>query len=399
MNAEIIAVGTELTSGAKLDTNSQWLSLQLADLGIPVVYHTTVADDLEANVDVLHSAVERVDLIILTGGLGPTRDDLTRYALAQLNHGELVLDQASLNHLQDFFASRGRPMPESNKVQALFPSGSSPLENPIGTAPGIWMPISRVGKAPCLIACLPGVPSEMKKMYIEQVMPKLPGTQRVIRRARINCFGLGESATEELLGELTARKNDPEIGITAHDATITLRIIAQGASAAECDRKIQQASAEIHSKLADYIFGVEDEQLEDVVVRELNRFGKTVVTVESGTKGLLAHWLTQVPENETCFLKGVSVPILKKSPEEIALITQQESGADHVLVLGDEEVEISPTGKKLSTIPMVILSQLENSTNMQKLEHTWNGNPSITYSKAVKTALNILRISLIKTPV
>src|SRR5690606_23866924 len=132
MFAEIIAIGTELTSGQKLDTNSQWLSLELAELGIPVHWHTTVADDLVANVQALRIAADRADLVLITGGLGPTLDDLTRDALAQLAGVELVLHQPSLDFIEGFFQRRGREMPARNRVQAMFPVGAEPLANPIG---------------------------------------------------------------------------------------------------------------------------------------------------------------------------------------------------------------------------------------------------------------------------
>ena len=151
MKAEIIAIGTELTSGQKLDTNSQWLSLELAELGIPVHWHTTVADDMDENVQALRIAADRADIVLITGGLGPTLDDLTRDALAQLAGVELVLHPPSLDFIEGFFQQRGRAMPERNRVQALFPSGSEPLVNPIGTAPGIWMEVPRSSGA-CRIA-------------------------------------------------------------------------------------------------------------------------------------------------------------------------------------------------------------------------------------------------------
>jgi nicotinamide-nucleotide amidase len=175
MHAEIIAVGTELTTGAKLDTNSQWLSLELAAVGIPVKYHTTVADDLEAMLGVLRDAVNRSDVVLVTGGLGPTLDDLTRDCMAELVQAELVLHEPSLEFIKSLFAHRKREMPERNAVQAMFPEGSTPLANPRGSAPGIWMEVPRKGSPiPCQLAAMPGVPSEMKRMFQREVLPRLP---------------------------------------------------------------------------------------------------------------------------------------------------------------------------------------------------------------------------------
>ena len=136
MKAEIISIGSELTTGQNLDTNSQWLSLRLAEIGIPVVWHTTVADDLQNNIDAFHIAAERAQLVLATGGLGPTLDDLTREVVATVAGVELVFDEPSFEHIKGLFARRNRPMPDRNRVQAYFPSGAEVIPNPFGTAPG-----------------------------------------------------------------------------------------------------------------------------------------------------------------------------------------------------------------------------------------------------------------------
>jgi competence/damage-inducible protein CinA N-terminal domain len=388
MDAEIIAVGSEITSGAKLDTNSQWLSLQLADLGITTRFHTTVADDLEAHVQVISIAMNRADLIVMTGGLGPTLDDLTREALAQAAETGLELDPESLREIERFFRSRGREMPARNRIQAMFPHGATPLPNPIGTAPGIWMSLRRKDGTVCEVAALPGVPSEMKKMYFEQVVPRLRAGQHVIRRARINCFGLGESHTEELLGDLTARGRDPEIGITAHDATITLRIVAHGTSEEECRRKIDQASQQIREKLGDYVFGVEDEELQDIVIREMNSRHLTFATLECGTCGLLAEHTASVDGAATCYRAGAVLPAMTDSPGVLAEKLRKETGADLVLYVGPESIESDADERPVSVIPIgVIGNGIESTSEVIR----WSGNPDITRARAMKAALNLLR--------
>ncbi|MCA9097283.1 MAG: competence/damage-inducible protein A, partial [Planctomycetaceae bacterium] len=190
MFAEIIAIGTELTTGAKLDTNSQWLSQELAAIGIEVIYHTAVADNLDANLQVLKNATDRTQLVIITGGLGPTLDDLTREVIAQLLGVPLVLDEESLAIIQGMFARRQRPMPERNRIQAMFPAGSEVIPNPRGTAPGIWAKIERTDRPSTNIAALPGVPTEMKGMFREGVVPRLQelgvGGKSILSH-RINC--------------------------------------------------------------------------------------------------------------------------------------------------------------------------------------------------------------------
>src|SRR5579872_1689085 len=304
MHAEIIAVGTELTTGAKLDTNCQWLSIELQAVGIPVHFHVTVADDLEANVNVFRSAVERSDIVLVSGGLGPTLDDLTRDVLARLADTKLVLHEPSLEIIRGMFARRNREMPERNIVQAMFPVGAEPIPNRRGTAPGIYMEIPRAGRAVCKLAAMPGVPSEMKVMFQDDVLPRIKPRQSTgiaIRTARVNCFGLGESAAEELLGDVTARGRDPEVGITVHEATITLRIVATAPDVPEALEKIAQTKRIIYERMGEYAFGEEDDELEHVIVRMLRARSQTAAIIELATGGLLSHRVTSVAGYERCF--------------------------------------------------------------------------------------------------
>lgn len=399
-SAEIVAIGTELTSGDKLDTNSQWLSRQLTEFGIPVKFHTTVADDLEANLQALQIAAARVDLIIITGGLGPTLDDLTREVLARLAGVELQLDPDSLAAIEAFFRGRGRDMPERNRIQACFPAGSLPLPNPIGTAPGIWLELPRTNAQPCLIAALPGVPSEMYKMFEEQVLPRLPGSGKVIRRARLNCFGLGESHTEQLLGDLTARGRDPEVGITAHEATITLRIIAQGETEAECCAKIDEASRIARERLGHYLFGTEDAELEDILVQLLCSQGQSLATVEIGSAGMLA---ARLQASALRLVSPAGAPgagvfrsglVLLESPQDMgALLAKHcmETGADWGLGIGPPRREL------ISGSPAIVMDLWlrDPGGELFSTPLSWNGNPAILSSRAAKMAANMLRLKLL----
>src|SRR6186713_3362142 len=194
MRAEIISIGTELVTGSNLDTNAQWLSRALSSIGVQVRFHVTVGDDFVENIATLKLAIERSDLVVVTGGLGPTADDLTRAALADVAGVKLVEDADSLAVIRAMFARRNRPMPERNVVQALFPEGATPIPNRHGTAPGIWM---EVGAA--VVVCLPGVPREMYGMYEEEIAPRLEakfGGGRATAFHTLKVYGLGESHVE-----------------------------------------------------------------------------------------------------------------------------------------------------------------------------------------------------------
>ncbi|RLS55052.1 MAG: damage-inducible protein CinA [Planctomycetota bacterium] len=386
--AEIIAVGAELTSGAKLNTNSQWLSAELSDLGIDTGWHTTITDDLAINVEALRLAIDRADLVLMTGGLGPTLDDLTREALAEQMNVELVLDETSLHAITSYFQNRGRAMPERNQVQALFPRGSTPLPNPVGTAPGIWVEIPRRHRIPCCIGAMPGVPSEMYRMFREQLVPRLPNGGQMIVKSRINCFGCGESQAEELLGEITARGRDPEVGITAHEATITLRTIAHAVTRAECLSKIATTESLIRERLEGFVYGVEDEEIEDVAARELRIRGESLWTEEAGTCGVLAQRWMQT--GSACYRGGLVSPDLPdRLPELMVRAETQRASHETAYVLLVSRFPPPPT--ELGGIPVkahVVLASAHSPP--VHAEVILSGNPAIHLSRTAKIASKLL---------
>jgi nicotinamide-nucleotide amidase len=416
MHAEIIAAGTELTTGAKLDTNSQWLSLELSAVGIPVAYHVTVADDLDANVDVLRAAVERSDVVLISGGLGPTLDDLTRDALARLTRTQLVLHQPSLDVIRAMFARRKRDMPPRNIVQAMFPERSEPIPNRRGTAPGIYLEVPRAGKPACRIAAMPGVPNEMKAMFEEEVLPRIRPAEAaglVIRHARINCFGLGESAAEELLGDVTARGRDPEVGITVHEATITLRIVATAPSEARALEMIDTTKKVIYERMGEYAFGEGDDELEHVVVRLLRERNQTLATAELATGGLLAHRLTSVAGNDACYRGGLIVAHDMSTRGLSAGGTSSRQGDDAMnadtartraedcrrqfdtdcaLCVGSVSHNEDREEKRAAPVVWIALAERAEA---RAVELNVAGDPAIVKSRVAKSALNLLRLKLL----
>jgi nicotinamide-nucleotide amidase len=303
MKAEIISIGSELVSGQGLDTNSQWLSRELGTVGIPVAYHTTIGDQLDDHLLAFRLAAGRAGLVVVTGGLGPTQDDLTREALAQAAGVPLREDLASLEAIAAMFARRNRPMAERNRVQALFPEGSDPLPNRVGTAPGIWMTFGGAW-----FGCLPGIPSEMRVMFHEQVVPRLRAKgwlKRIIVHRKINLFGQGESDIEAQALDLTARGRVPEVGITAHDATISFRITGEGATEDEAFAQTEPTAVLIYERFGDLVVGEGTADVPDAVAAELARTGATLATAESCTGGLIAHLLTTIPGISSSYLGGL----------------------------------------------------------------------------------------------
>lgn len=303
MKAEIISIGTELVSGQSLDTNSQWLSRALAAVGVAVRFHSTLSDDLAENVDAFRHAIGRADLVVVSGGLGPTQDDLTREVLAEVAGVPLIEDSASLHAITTMFTQRHLTMPARNRVQALLPRGAEALPNRVGTAPGVWM---KVGEAH--LACLPGVPHEMKIMHEEQVVPRLRrlgGAERVMIERKINLFGKGESAIEAEALDLTVRGRNPEVGITAHDATISFRIVSSGTTLEAAEHLMAPTLAAIRERFAQLILGEGSADMPEALFAQLRRTALTLATAESCTGGLIAQQITTVPGVGDYFLGGV----------------------------------------------------------------------------------------------
>ncbi|MDR3234737.1 MAG: damage-inducible protein CinA [Planctomycetaceae bacterium] len=351
MQAEIISNGDELVSGKILDTNSQWISLELDELGVEPLYHTTVGDDLAAMTGVLDIAMRRADIIIWTGGLGPTADDLTRQAVADAAGVPLEKDGQSLRLIEEIFQRRGREMPKSNEIQAFQPKGAKPILNPHGTAPGI--DIILTGKRCKRLLAYPGVPAEMKEMWqlsgrqsVSDFVKKYRNNNHCIRFRSIHSFGLGESQVEAMLPGIIDRKRIPKVGITASQGTITLRIAAEAETQDECLAKMQPTADWIYKTLEKYIYGESGDTLPSVVLQKLQQEKKTLAVAEAGTRGLLSECLANVPvlkgnaasrdtENSAVFLGGITFP--PRQPvalEEMVKIARRIFDPDYFLVIG-----------------------------------------------------------------
>jgi nicotinamide-nucleotide amidase len=398
MHAEVISIGDELTSGQRLDTNSQWLSQRLGELGIRTLYHCTVGDDLAANVRVFRTAAQRADVIVCTGGLGPTADDLTRQALADVLGVELVFDEESYARIQAMFSRRKREMPERNRIQAMLPSGARVIPNPHGTAPGIDLDLP-LGASPARVFALPGVPAEMREMWwatVEPALRELVGPRReVIKHRVIRCFGVGESDLEAMLPDLIKREHTPTVGITVSQATISLRITAIANSAEACDAWIEPTVATIQQCLGKLIFGDDEDELQHTIVRLLAARKQTLATIECGTGGLVADWFSEAAGETGVYLGGEVVRRPVESTAEaicrMAENCREQWGADIALAIGPfPSQEFTPDG-----VPPVVEVALANDGGILAHSAVFAGHPDILKPLTAKRALNYLRLLLL----
>jgi nicotinamide-nucleotide amidase len=296
MKAEILAVGSELLTPRRTDTNSAYLTAQLASVGIPVGLRTTVGDELPLIAELFRQAVERAEVVLATGGLGPTADDLTREALADALGLTLNEDSAIVEGIRARFEKRGMKMPEVNRKQALVPEGADVLANRVGTAPGLWVPVAR-GDRQVVVALLPGPPNELQPMFEKEVLPRLARlAEGVVYRVKLLFVaGLPESAVEQRISELYRSVANPSTTILAGPGQVELHLTGWGASAEEAEARIEALAAPMRQALGRYVFSESGESLEQVVGGLLSRRGLTLATAESCTGGLILHRLTEVP--------------------------------------------------------------------------------------------------------
>ncbi len=289
MQAEIVSVGSELLLGQIVDTNSAVIGRHLAAIGLDLYYKTTVGDNLSRLTAVLRQALARSEVVITTGGIGPTADDVTREAVAAATGRELEFSEHLMAQIEAFFRARGFKLSPSNRRQAFIPRGAIPIENPVGTAPAF---VVEVGER-CVIT-LPGVPREMEHLLVTRVLPYLReryGLKGEIRLRVLKVVGLGESRIGELLADFMEKGRNPTIGTLAHLGQVDVRIAAKGSDAETAQRLIEPVEAQIRERLGDLIFGADSETLESVISAQARRVGARVAVAESGSGGVVAERL------------------------------------------------------------------------------------------------------------
>ena len=304
MRAEIIATGTELLSGGLLDTNSLFLSEELMLIGLETVFKTAVGDSEKDMEEALRRALDRVDAVIITGGIGPTEDDITRKVVSKIVKKRLVLNEEALKAIRARFASRGREYVNANDRQALIPVGARLIHNSQGTAPGFL--INEEGP---FIAVLPGVPREMKVMFKEelrQVLEERFGNRIFIRRKILRTCGIFESAVNEAI-ENIIRRDQPVIGLSAKETGVDIRIIARATSADQAQAMIEKTEKEIREKLGDAVYGVDDLEMEEIVGALLKQRRLKLAVAESCTGGVVGSRITNIAGSSEYFDRGAIV--------------------------------------------------------------------------------------------
>lgn len=289
MQAEIVSVGSELLLGQIVDTNSAVIGRHLAAIGLDLYYKTTVGDNLNRLTAVLRQALARSEVVITTGGIGPTADDVTRAAVAAATDRPLEFSERLMAQIAAFFRARGFTLSPSNRRQAFIPQGAIPVENPVGTAPAF---IVEVGER-CVIT-LPGVPREMEHLLVTRVLPYLRdryGLKGEIRLRVLKVVGLGESRIGELLTDFMEKGRNPTVGTLAHLGQVDVRIAAKGSEAEAAQRLIEPVEAQIRERLGDLIFGADAETLESVISAQVRRLGARVAVAEWGSGGVVAERL------------------------------------------------------------------------------------------------------------
>jgi nicotinamide-nucleotide amidase len=293
MIVEIVAVGTELLLGQIVNSNASVMGSALAERGLDAHFQQVVGVNLGRIATAIETALDRSDALVITGGIGPTQDDMTREALAQVTDRELVFSEDYAGHIREWWARRGREMPESNLRQAYYPEGAEMLPNPRGTAPGLMIRHDEK-----LIFCVPGVPAEMEYLMANEVLPRLTaesGTEHVIASVLLRSWGRPESEVAEILDDLYTGSVNPSLAFLASNSEIKIRITAKAPNTEEAKTLIEPMELEVRSRLGESIFGTDDETIERILLRLLMERHQTIGTAESMTGGMVSARLTDLP--------------------------------------------------------------------------------------------------------
>ena len=357
MRAEIVMIGTELLLGQIVDTNASYLARQLADLGIDIFRKTTVGDNENRITQTIRKALDRSDIVITSGGIGPTVDDKTRESVARATDQKLVLNNELLDQIKRFFERRGIELGENNKKQAYVPESAIPIENPVGTAPGFIVEHNNS----CVIS-MPGVPRELYYLTEKTVLPYLQkkfGLQDVIKIRLLRTAGTGESNIDRRIDDLEESTN-PTVGLAAHPGSVDIRISAKAKNDDAAVRMLDDMEAQIRSRVGDIIYGIDDDTIEQVTANLLKASGRSLALLETNTGGVFTSRFTETNDgfntlkyskvqslahSAETLLPDIEGPVTATEivAEKLAQKIREQSGADiGMVIVGDEDPDVGP---------------------------------------------------------
>ena len=410
MKAEIIAIGSELLLGQIVDTNSSYIAKRLAENGIELVQTTTVGDDLQQMKEVIREAANRSQVVITTGGIGPTEDDLTREVIAEVFQRPLTFQPHLMEQIETLFKKRGFRMAENNRKQAYIPKGSIPIENPKGTAPGFIVEHSNGS-----IISIPGVPPEMEYLMENTVIPYLRKRfdikHEVIQYRVLRACGLGESAIGLQIKDLMKESRNPSVGTLASIGDIRIRITAKAESPEEASNLIQKMEQEIRKRLGILIYGVDNETLHGNIARELERLNLTLSVVETYTGGIISQKLAST--GSTSFVQGVVLPTEASQKGFLSLSSEifnslKEDSKRFTDSLAQKALNEFKTDLGLAMFGKIAEKQgegeyrietyysLSTSTGIENQEYSLGGELWMVRERASIIALDMLRKYLLK---
>ena len=432
--ASIVSIGNELLNGQTVDTNAAYISDKLLAVNIPVISVYTIGDDENAIVKALTLACSDADVVIATGGLGPTDDDLTRQAFAEFLGAELQLQDELLQKIREFFARRNLQMPEKNQIQAYIPVGARAIANNLGTAPGIMASLDSRPASPQsvrtpqedaqrrsiqyqasrLLFALPGVPSEMKQMFEETVLTMLQqvaGEQTIVVR-KLKCFGAGESAIAEMLGDMMQRGRNPLVNCTVQYGVVTLQIVATAKNKEKALQMAENDEKSLRNTLGKLVYGRVEQTLAEVVGEKLAKHKKTLAVAESCTGGVLAKLLTDIPGASRYFMYGwvaysnqakiselgVPVDMIQKYgavSEQVAGAMAQgarkKAGTDFAIATTGIA---GPTGGSEQKPVGLVYIAVDSDGGCETERYLFSHDREFIRLRAAQTALNMLRLQL-----
>ena len=410
MKAEIIAIGSELLLGQLVDTNSSFIAKRLAEHGIELIRTSTVGDDLSLIEEVLREAIQRSSIVITTGGLGPTEDDLTREGVARVFQRSLAFQPHLMEQIEAMFRGRGFRMAENNRKQAYIPEGAIPIENPKGTAPGFIMEYPEGS-----ILSIPGVPFEMEYLMENAVIPYLRKRfalkHEIIRYKVLRACGLGESAIGLQIKDLMKEGNNPSVGTLASLGDIKIRITAKANHPEEATAMIQRVEEEIRNRLGSLIYGVDEETLQGNITRELERFKLTLSVVEAFTGGNISQKLagtsspsfihgtvlpSQISQRQFLGLSEEAFNSLKKTPVRFTDSLAKKCRIESEVSLGLAMFGKIGEEQKKGEYRVETYYSLSTAEGVENQEHTLGGELWTVRERASIIALDLLRKYLAK---